>query len=82
MSTRYGNVQVEVDLAGGRITDVVALQLPSDRRQSAEISNYVAPILHDEALQAQTAQIDVVSGATYTSEAYAQSLQAALDGHG
>jgi uncharacterized protein with FMN-binding domain len=80
--TRYGDVQVEVEESAGRIADVVALQLPSDRRRSAEISNYAAPILHDEALQAQNAQIDVVSGATYTSDAYAQSLQAALDGHG
>jgi uncharacterized protein with FMN-binding domain len=82
VSTRYGNVQVQVDTSGGRITDVVALALPSDRRRSAEISSYAAPILHDEALQAQSAQIDVVSGATYTSDAYARSLQAALDGHG
>jgi uncharacterized protein with FMN-binding domain len=82
VSTRYGGVQVQVDRSGGRITDVVALTLPSDRRRSAEISNYAAPILHDEALQAQSAQIDIVSGATYTSQAYAQSLQAALDGHG
>ena len=79
--TRYGDVQVEVDASAGRITNVVALHLPSDRRRSAEISNYAAPILHDEVIQAQSAQIDVVSGATYTSEAYAQSLQAALDGH-
>jgi uncharacterized protein with FMN-binding domain len=82
VSTRYGNVQVQVDTSGGRITDVVAVELPSDRRRSAEISSYAAPILHDEALQAQSAQIDIVSGATYTSEAYARSLQAALDGHG
>ncbi len=82
VSTRYGNVQVELDTSAGRITNVVALQLPSDRQRSAEISRYAAPILHDEALQAQSAEIDVVSGATYTSDAYAQSLQAALDGHG
>jgi hypothetical protein len=81
VSTRYGDVQVEVDTSGGRITNVVALQLPSDRRRSAEISAYAKPILHNEAIQAQSAQIDVVSGATYTSDAYAQSLQAALDGH-
>ena len=79
--TRYGDVQVEVDTSAGRITNVVAVRLPSDRSRSAEISTYAAPILHDEVIQAQSAQIDVVSGATYTSEAYAQSLQAALDGH-
>ena len=81
VATRYGNVQVEVDASAGRITNIVALQLPSDRRRSAEISTYAEPILHAEVLQAQSARIDIVSGATYTSEAYAQSLQAALDGH-
>ncbi len=78
VSTRFGPVQVEVVVAKGKVTDVVALQLPTGRR-SGQISNYAEPILHDEALQAQSANIDLVSGATYTSDAYAQSLQAALD---
>ena len=78
VDTRYGPVQVEVVVAGGKITDVVALQLPTGRR-SGQISQYSAPILHDEAVQAQSAKIDLVSGATYTSDAYAQSLQAAID---
>jgi uncharacterized protein with FMN-binding domain len=78
VSTRYGDVQVEVVVAGGKIQDVVALQLPTGRR-SGQISSYVAPILHEEVLQAQSAKIDLVSGATYTSDAYAQSLQSALD---
>jgi len=77
--TPYGDVQVEVKLVGGRVSDIVALQLPSDRRRSEEISQYAAPILHDEAVQAQSAQIQGVSGATYTSNGYEQSLQAALD---
>ena len=55
-----------------------APELPYDRARSAEISQYVAPVLRSEALAAQGAQIDTVSGATYTSDAYAQSLQAAL----
>lgn len=76
--TPYGDVQVEVKTAAGRITDVIAVQLPSDRRRSAEISQYVEPILHDEALQAQSAQIDLISGATWTSGAYQASLQGAL----
>ena len=63
---------------GGQITDVAALQLPSGGR-SGRISRAVEPILREEALQAQSANIDTVSGATYTSLAYAQSLQAALD---
>jgi uncharacterized protein with FMN-binding domain len=79
VQTRYGDVQVEVKLNGNRLTDVVPLALPIDRARSALISQYAEPILRSEALQAQSAQIDLVSGATYTSEGYAQSLQAALD---
>jgi uncharacterized protein with FMN-binding domain len=78
-STQYGPVQVRVTLQGDRIVDVAALQLPNDRSRSVEISNYAAPRLRDEALQAQSANIDVVSGATYTSQGYIKSLQAALD---
>ena len=65
-------------VAGGKVSDVVALALPTGRR-SGQISDYAAPILRQEALQAQSANINLVSGATYTSDAYAQSLQAALD---
>jgi uncharacterized protein with FMN-binding domain len=77
--TQFGDIQVRVVESGGKIVDVKALQLPSDRRRSREISQYSEPILHDEALQGQTAQIDTVSGATYTSEAYRESLQSAID---
>jgi uncharacterized protein with FMN-binding domain len=79
VSTRYGDVQVRVVLQGGQIVDVQALTLPSDRARSARISDFAGPALHDEVLQAQSANIDIVSGATYTSDGYAQSLQAALD---
>lgn len=79
VDTRYGPVQVEVTLEGQRIVDVQALQLPSDRRTSAEISQTIEPWLREEALQAQSADIELISGATYTSSAYAQSLQSALD---
>jgi len=78
VDTRYGGVQVEIVVAGGQIQDVVALQLPTGRH-SGQISSAVAPILREETLKAQSASIDTVSGATYTSDAYAQSLQAALD---
>lgn len=81
VSTRFGPVQVQVTLAGSTITDVTAIELPSGRR-SGQISGYAAPILHDEALQAQSAKVDIVSGATYTSLAYERSLQAALDAAG
>jgi uncharacterized protein with FMN-binding domain len=77
--TRYGPVQVEVTIRGGKLVDVTALQLPSDRRRSEEISTEAAPILRQEALAAQGVSIDTVSGATYTSDGYAASLQAALD---
>jgi uncharacterized protein with FMN-binding domain len=76
---QYGTVQVEVTLQGGRITGITELQMPQDRQHSAEISQAAAPILEQEVLQAQSAQIDIVSGATFTSQSYAQSLQSALD---
>ena len=76
---QYGTVQVEVTLQGNRITNVVPLQMPTDHRRSAEISQQAAPLLLQEVLQAQSAQIDIVGGATYTSTSYAQSLQSALD---
>ncbi len=79
MTNDYGDVQVRVTLNGSKIVDVQALKLPSDRSRSARISNAAGPILRTEALQAQSAHIDLVSGATYTSESYAQSLQGALD---
>jgi uncharacterized protein with FMN-binding domain len=78
VDTRYGPVEVEITVAGGRITGATAIELPSGGRSGA-ISNYAAPILSSEALSAQSAQIDLVSGATYTSDAYARSLQSALD---
>lgn len=78
VDTQFGPVQVRIDVAAGRIADVVALQLPTGRH-SGQISSFAAPVLRQEALQAQSAKIDTVSGATYTSDAYAQSLQAALD---
>jgi uncharacterized protein with FMN-binding domain len=77
--TQFGDVQVKVTIAGGRITDVQPLQMPFEKPRSAEITQFAGPQLHDEVLQAQSAQIDTLSGATYTSEAYAQSVQAALD---
>jgi uncharacterized protein with FMN-binding domain len=79
VATQFGEVQVRVLLDNGKISDVQPLQMPFDHRRSLEISQQVAPLLHDEVLQAQSAQIDLVSGATYTSYAYRQSLQAALD---
>ncbi|MCU1478161.1 MAG: FMN-binding protein [Subtercola sp.] len=78
-STRYGNVQVQITVSGGKISDVTALQLTNDDSRSAQISNRAAPILRQEVLAAQSANVDSVSGATYTSDGYLKSLQSALD---
>ncbi len=74
----YGPVQVAVTEEGGKIVDVKSLQMPTEHARSQEISEQVAPMLRTEALQAQSAAINIVSGATFTSESYASSLQAAL----
>ena len=76
--TRYGPVQVRVTVRAGRLVDVTALQLPQNEPRSAEISVFSAPLLRQEALQAQSASVDTVSGATYTSDGYRASLSAAL----
>lgn len=77
-STRYGPVEVQITVAAGKVVAVTAVELPSGGR-SGSISMYASPILADEAMAAQSASIDTVSGATYTSRGYALSLQAALD---
>jgi uncharacterized protein with FMN-binding domain len=74
----YGDVQVQVTVSGGKITDVAFLSYPSDRRQSEEINSRAMPVLKQEAISAQSAQVDGVSGATDTSEAFVQSLASAL----
>lgn len=75
----HGIVQVQVTCVGSRIVDVKALQLPHDNNHSWEDSLHAAALLRSEVLSKQTYQLDAVSGATYTSEAYLQSLEAALD---
>lgn len=77
--TRYGDVQVSVTLLGTRIVEVKALHLTDSSQTSVDISAGAEPTLHQEALTAQSAAIDLVSGATYTSEGYKASLQSALD---
>jgi uncharacterized protein with FMN-binding domain len=79
VQTRWGPVQVQVHIGGGKITDVTALQVPNGNRRDLEINSYAVPQLRSEVLTAQSATIDVVSGATVTSEGYLNSLQAALD---
>jgi uncharacterized protein with FMN-binding domain len=75
----YGNVQVEAIIRGGKITDVQFLDYPKDRRTSRSINQRVMPWLTQEAVQVQNANVDLISGATFTSQAFAQSLQSALD---
>lgn len=79
ISTRYGEVQVAVTTVSGRVTDVRTLVMSFDNGRSQEIDAQAEPLLRQEALQAGSAQIDLVSGATYTSEGYVQSLQSAID---
>jgi uncharacterized protein with FMN-binding domain len=79
VNTRFGTVQVNVVMTGSEITDVVAIKLTDADRKSVQISNRAAPILHDEVLASQSANVSNVSGATYTTKAYLQSLQSALD---
>ena len=74
----WGNVQVKVVIQNGKITSVQFLQHPSDRSRSIEINQYADPILINEAIQAQSANVDIVSGATDTSDAFIQSLTDAL----
>ena len=74
----YGDVQVRVTIKGGHITDVQPVLLPSDRARSAYISQVAGPMLRTEVIRAQSARIDIISGATYTSESYAQSVAGAL----
>jgi uncharacterized protein with FMN-binding domain len=80
IDTRWGPVQVEaVVSSSGQICDVDAIQYPSSHRRSQQINNRALPILHKEVMQAQSININGVSGATITSVGYARSLQAILD---
>lgn len=74
----YGNVQVKITIKGGKITDVVFLDYPHDRRTSMMINSQAMPYLKQEAIQVQNSQVDVVSGATATSGAFITSLESAL----
>lgn len=75
---QWGNVQVKVVIQNGKITDVPFLQYPNDRSRSQRINSYADPQLTSEAIQAQSANVDIVTGATDSSEAFIQSLTDAL----
>ena len=79
VANQYGTVQVAVTVAGKQIQDVRALQLPNGDGRTNLISAQAGPLLRQEALNIQSGQIDTISGASYTSDSYRQSLQAALD---
>lgn len=74
----YGLVQVQVTIQNGTIQQVQFLQYPNDRRTSQQINSIAMPYLQQETIQAQSAQVDIISGATLTSEGFIMSLQSAL----
>ncbi len=77
--TRWGPVQVAITVAGGKITAADAVQVPTGNQRDDEINAVAVPILDQEVVSAQSAQIDTVSGATVTSDGYLASLQSAID---
>lgn len=77
--TRFGPVQVKITVKNKKITNIEVVEYPSDNPKDQEINNYALPVLNQEAISAQSAQIDSVSGATYTSGGYVSSLQSAID---
>ena len=78
-NTRYGAVAVQITVSGGRITAVDVPQYPSSNGRDRQINQQAIPILVSETVSAQSSRIDMVSGATYTSDGYVQSLQSAID---
>jgi uncharacterized protein with FMN-binding domain len=78
-STRWGPVEVEITVTDGKITKVTVPQSPSGNGRDLEINDRALPVLVQETIDAQSAKIDMVSGATVTSDGYLSSLQSALD---
>ncbi len=74
----YGNIQVAATISGGKLSDVQFLQYPNDRGESVQVNTSAMPKLKSEAISAQSAQVNVVSGATQTSQAFIESLGNAL----
>lgn len=75
----YGLVKVQATIQNGALADVEFLEYPNDRRTSIRINTIAMPVLKSEAIQAQSADVDIISGATLTSEAFSLSLQSALE---
>ncbi len=78
-NTRYGPVQVQITVTGGKIVDVQAVEYPTDNSRDRQINERAIPQLVSETLDAQSADIHFVSGASYTSQGYLDSLQSAID---
>ncbi|GAA4179912.1 FMN-binding protein [Gryllotalpicola koreensis] len=79
--TRFGPVQVKVTFDGAKITDVTVVQAPSGGGRDEMLTQYATPLLAQEVIASQSAKVDTISGATYTSEGYLASVQSAIDAH-
>ena len=79
VNTRFGPVQVQLTIAGGQISDVQVIDYPNSNGRDRQINERAIPQLVSETIQAQSSQVNMVSGATYTSNGYVTSLQSALD---
>lgn len=74
----YGNIQIKAMIKNGKIVNIIFLDYPQDRRTSININTQAMPMLKEEVIQAQNSNVDVISGATQTSEAFNVSLASAL----
>jgi uncharacterized protein with FMN-binding domain len=79
VETRYGPVQVQIKVTNGKVVSATAVDYPTTDPRDQQINSYAIPALNQEAVNAGSANIDMVSGATFTSTGYIQSLQSALD---
>ena len=79
VETRWGTVQVQITVENGQITSADAIQYPNENGKDQQINAYAIPQLNAEVVEAQSASIDTISGATVTSDGYLESLQSAID---
>lgn len=75
----FGNIQVKAEISNGKISNIEILQYPNDRATSVRINDQALPILIEEAISVQNANVDIVTGATQSSEAFVKSLESALN---
>lgn len=78
-ASQYGDIQVQAVITHGKITDIIFLKFPSGAGHTAEVTAMAEPILKQEAITAQSAKVNIVSGATQDTEGFIESLQSALD---